>query len=123
MEKLIKIKTFIGKYVIPSVSMLLMVGVVYVSISRLQRPVTINKEQAAETGVSLNISPAVVTIAPGESFDVAFTIDTQAETISAAELSVNFDSNILIANTITLGDFLPKVLKPGSIKTDLSVLF
>jgi len=52
MEKLRKIRTLIGKYIIPVVSSFLMVGIIYVTINRLQKPVTINKKEAAESSTT-----------------------------------------------------------------------
>ena len=118
MERLKKIGTFINKYIIPSASVILMVGVLYVSINRIQKPIIINKEQAAETiqGSTIGFSPTTISTIPGSSFDIQLIIDTKTETISAVDLFLTYDINILRANSISIGSFFPKVLNPGDVK-------
>lgn len=57
-----------------------------------------------------NASPAV-----GSSFVVAVALDTAGTKVSAADVKVNFDSNLLTATAVTPGTFLPTVLPGGGI--------
>lgn len=82
-------------------------------LQAIKQPVTIKDNEAAdmESGVTLYTSPTTINAIKGESFSVDLDIDTQDESVSGADLLVNYDKNYLVVNSITKRDFLPKLMK------------
>jgi hypothetical protein len=121
MENFKKIRKIINKYIVPSFSVILMTSILYVSINRIQKPIIIDKEQAAETikGSSLSFSPTTLSTIPGDAFDVQLIINTNTETISAVDLFLIYDKNVLRANSVKIGNFLPKLLSPVNVNNQI----
>lgn len=109
--------------VLISASLLIMFVFSFIVYKATQQPVTIKKEHAAEiTSVSrpvLSMSPMSVSTMPNESFNIDLMLDTKSGTVSSVDLIVNYNPTFLRANSITVGDFLPVVLKTGSINNGM----
>lgn len=121
MENFKKIRKIINKYIVPLFSIILMTSILYVSINRIQKPILIDEEQAAETikGASLSFSPTTLSTIPGDKFDVQLIINTNTETISAVDLFLIYDKNVLRANSVKIGNFLPKLLSPVNVNNQI----
>lgn len=78
-----------------------------------QRQVT--KTQAA--GVVLTLSAPSSNPNVGDTFTVAVAIDAKDQSVTAADIRVKYDSNLLEATQIQNGSFLPTVLIPGTVGT------
>ncbi|MBI5452011.1 hypothetical protein HY945_00965, partial [Candidatus Gottesmanbacteria bacterium] len=73
------------------------------------------RKKAAGGGVTLSISPGDISAAINETFTVGVTVDTGDETVSAAELHLNYDQAKLEAQSITPGNFLPTEIVKGRV--------
>jgi hypothetical protein len=82
------------------------------------------RSRAALTGPTLALSPTTKTVVVGESFTVGATINTNTDTVSAAELHLTYDPAAIQVLSFTPGTVLPVVLSPethanGSISVTL----
>lgn len=77
------------------------------------------RKQAAGTGVTLSMTPFTINVVPGSNFDIAATINTGDDSVSAASLEINYDNTRLELKDIstTSASFLPVVLSPAQIST------
>ncbi len=65
--------------------------------------------------VELSVLPTQLNVAPGGTFKLDIKMDTHEATASAAQIQLNFDSQLLEATQIVNGGFLPQDLMPGTI--------
>lgn len=93
--------------------LILILSFSYISI---KGPVNIREESATEaTGPILYMSPGINSKQLGESFNIDLYLDAKTERASASDITVTYNPAILKANSVTLGNFLPVVLKPSTI--------
>lgn len=92
---------------------LLLLVSIPVTVYIVQQRQELRKKAAPAT--VLSIRPGTMTKAPDETFSVTVEIDTGENTVSAAEIVVFFDGNMLEAEAINAGDFLSTVLVAGSV--------
>ncbi len=114
-EQVQKMTEFVKKYLLPFLLLLSIGGGIYLTNKRLEKPVIIEKEKAAEVATqesSLSVSPTSISVMPGSSFTADFVINSN-ESITAADLTLTYNKDILIPSTITYGTFLPVILKPA----------
>lgn len=107
---------FIKKYLFPIIFLILISYILFYSLSALKNPIKIEDKQAIEEqGPTLSMSPGAIGTRPGESFNINFLIDTKLEKITAADITISYDPNILKAETVTKGTLLPVALKSAAI--------
>lgn len=104
------------RFILFTLFSVVMLGSIFYSLKLIRTPVTIEKDEAAETdeGVTLFFSPSTIQTVKGQPFTVDFDIDTQSEAVSQADIAVAYDSNYLRVNSIVAGRFFPKVVRGGS---------
>ncbi len=71
------------------------------------------RRRAAVTGVDFSLVASKTSLNPGENFTVDIVMNTNEYRVSATEIHIAFDSNILEAQSIQDSGFLPVVLPPG----------
>lgn len=76
---------------------------------------TIQKTKVGATGPELTLIPTNANPKVGDTIAVSVYIDTKGMKVSAADIKVSYDSNILTATSVANGNFLPTVLTPGSV--------
>lgn len=84
------------------------------------------RSRATLTGTTLALSPATKTGSIGETFSVGITMNTDTDTVSAAELHLSYDPTAIQILSFTAGTPLPVVLVPethnnGTIAVTLGV--
>ncbi len=104
-------------YILPLFFLVFLGGVIYLANSRLNKPVVIVKEHAAEVvakAPSLAMSPLTVSTSKlGETFQIVFTIDSSTESATATNLTITYDPNLLAINApVVYGSYFPVLLKP-----------
>lgn len=82
-------------------------------------------EQRANTrtqasGAVLSLSPTNANPKVGDTFTVAVAINTSGLSATGADLKIGYDPNILEAQSIQAGTFLPTVFVPGSISNGVA---
>lgn len=70
------------------------------------------RSRATLTGPKLALAPATKTGTIGETFSVGMTINTDADSVSAAELHLSYDPTTIQIVNFTAGTLLPVVLVP-----------
>jgi hypothetical protein len=70
------------------------------------------RSRATLTGPTLALSPATKTATIGETFSLGITMNTNADTVSAAELHLSYDPTAIQILSFTPGAILPVVLVP-----------
>lgn len=73
------------------------------------------RQQATYTGPTLSMNPSTATKNVDETFPVGLVLQTGDETVSAAEIHVSFNPQVLEAVSVQAGSYLPVVLVQGSI--------
>lgn len=107
--------SLIKKYLFLAIFILVGLTLIFYSIQAIKKPVKIQEEHAAEpSGPVLVISPGSVGTRPNTSFDLNLNIDAKEERVTAADVTVSFDPNLVRLDSISKGDFLPVILKQGS---------
>lgn len=71
------------------------------------------REQAAPS-TTISLLPASVNADIGQTFNLSVAIDTGVNTVTAAEVHVTYDPQIVQAQSVSPGGFLPVVLLPAS---------
>jgi len=77
--------------------------------------VDFNRGSASATSVTMTVTPAQQTYSRDAVFVVDITLDAATYSVSAADITVNFPSTILQAQSIASGSFLSSVLTAGTI--------
>lgn len=88
--------------------LLMGMGVVILSMKNTQD----TRSRATLTGVSLALSPSTKTGAVGTTFSVGMTLNTNTDTVAAAELHLSYDPSAIQIVSFTPGAPLPVVLVP-----------
>jgi len=96
-------------YTIP-VLLLLVVGM-GVAIMSLQKNQDI-RGRAASTGPTLALAPATETGAVGDTFSLGATLNTNSDSVSAAELQLSYDPTAVQILSFSAGTGLPTILAP-----------
>lgn len=85
----------------------------YFFLQAIKKPVTIEEDHAAdmESGVALYTSPTNISTVKGETLTINLDINTASESVTGADIVINYDKLHLVVNSITPGNFFPKTLK------------
>jgi len=76
------------------------------------------RSQAGTDGVTLTLASSTTTVDPNDTFSVNVYLNTEDQYVSAAEIHLAFDSQMITATNIEKSDFLPVILKDGQIGDD-----
>lgn len=68
------------------------------------------KSSLAATNVQLSLTPSTNSVLPSQTFNLEVMIEPQGEPVTAADIQVNFDPNLLQATGVQVGTILPTVL-------------
>ena len=104
--------------------MILIIGIGFFMLTQQKTQDT--QSRASLTGVTLALSPANKTATIGETFTLGITMNTDTDTVSAAELHLSYDPTAIEIVIFTTGTPLPIVLTPethtnGAISVTLGV--
>lgn len=105
------------KLVLSLVGLGILVVGVGVGVWLVQKQQKLHTEAAPAT--ILSFSPSQKSVQEGEVFTLPVVIDTAQNTVSAAELHIKFDANLVHAQSIQKGSFLPVELAAGSVDNAL----
>ena len=116
------INTFIGGLIL-----VLLAGLLLYSFNYIKKPVIISQEEAlGETGPVLSMVPSMVGTRINEPISVNVQINTNTETVSGANLVINYDAGLLTANSVVFPadaflpvKFVPPVIGNGKITMTL----
>lgn len=105
----LQMKKFLPLLIIP----LLLAGL-FAGLSATQKSQELRKK-ASVTGSTLSIQPAQNNVTVGDTLTISVSIDTGDDTVSAAELHINYDASKMEGQSITAGSYLPVILTSGQV--------
>ena len=76
----------------------------------------------AAGSVAISGQPASISTSAGNTFTVNININTNGDSVSAAELHISYDPSFLEGQSITAGSILPVVLLPGTISAGTAAI-
>lgn len=100
------------KYLPVIILTLLITVAIFLTVYLVRQRQEVRKKAAPATALSL--SPGTISVNEGETFNLDVVMDTGENRVSAAEIHLSFDEELLQTESITPGSFLPSVLLPGS---------
>jgi hypothetical protein len=91
------------KVILSALGVLLLLGGVGGGVYLVQKNQSLEEQASPATNIS--IDPASATKNPGDNFTLTVNIDTQSNSIVAADLDVVYDPSVLTVNSVTRGSF------------------
>lgn len=79
-----------------------------------------NTSPIRASGIDLRLVSTTTSVNKNDELDVDVYIDTKGMSITGSDLEIKYDPNLLLAESITPGNFLPVVFVPGKITSGLA---
>jgi len=80
------------------------------------------RRSASGNTASLTLNPSASSVSPGEKFTVDVILDTKTNSVTATNIALNFDPNLITLDTFTTGNFLPVTLAPPIITSNQATI-
>ena len=100
------------KILLTIVGIIVLIAGIGAGVFLVQKQQELRKQAAPATNLSL--LPASINTEIGQTFNLSVAIDTAANTVTAADIYVTYDPQVVEAQSIDPGSFLPVVLLPAA---------